>query len=244
MKAHLGIVFPIRINRYLASCGLGSRRSCETLVREGRIKVNGLIVRTLGQRIYPEDKVELDGNQLLCPQQKQTFLFYKPRGIVCSRKNAFGEKTIYDLLPPSVQSLFYVGRLDKESEGLLLLTNDGLLANKILHPKYHFTKSYIVSLGRAFDEKDKKDLLKGMYIEGKRVKAEEVIIQEENKLKVVLTQGMKRQIRIMLSILGYKVIRLRRIAIGPLTLGKMKPGELRPLTEKEKKSLYRACELL
>lgn len=244
MKAQPGVLWPIRINRYLASCGLGSRRSCEDLVREGRIKVNGQIVRTLGQKISAEDKVEIDGSLLLRPQQKQYFLFYKPRGIVCSRKDPFGGKTIYDLLPSSLHHLFSVGRLDKDSEGLLLLTNDGLLANAVLHPRYHFAKTYIVTLCPSFEEKHQKDLLKGMYIEGKRAKADKVIIENKNTLKIVLSQGMKRQIRTMLSLLGYKVTRLRRVALGPLTLKRMKPGELRSLTEREIKSLYGAFELL
>ncbi|WP_235277232.1 pseudouridine synthase [Methylacidiphilum kamchatkense] len=235
------MVEPIRINRYLASCGLGSRRSCEAFIRSGLVKVNDKIVRSLSVKINPQDKVEING-QILYPLKKDYILFYKPRGFLCSKTGLIGERTIYHILPPSFQKYFYVGRLDKDSEGLILLTNDGLLANKILHPKFHIPKTYLVSLATPFDENSKKALLRGMYMEGKIAKVQDVQIKEKNKLKIILTQGIKRQIRNMLSILGYKVTRLQRISLGPLTLKGLYIGQYRRLTKKEIDLLYAAIE--
>ncbi|CAI9086769.1 16S rRNA pseudouridylate synthase [Candidatus Methylacidiphilum fumarolicum] len=241
MKEKPPVLEPIRINRYLASCGLGSRRSCEAFIRSGLVKVNDKTVRSLSLKINPQDKVEFNG-QILSPLKKDYFIFYKPRGFICSKTGLLGERTIYHILPPSFQKFFYVGRLDKDSEGLILLTNDGLLTNKILHPKFHFPKTYLVSLASPFDENSKKELLRGMYMEGKIAKVQDVQIKEKNRLKIILTQGIKRQIRNMLSILGYRVTRLQRISLGPLTLKGLNVGQYRRLTKKEIDLLYAAIE--
>ena len=223
---------PMRLNRFLATAGLGSRRGCETLILEGRVTVNGQICTDLATTVTEDDFVKVGGKRV---QGERSFsvLLYKPRGYLCTAEDPEERRTIFELLPKSWPRVFHVGRLDKESEGLLILTNDGDLSLKLTHPRYKIEKEYEVTLDRHFDMEQAGKLLKGIYIEGGCARAEKVIQLRPNVIKLVLKQGIKRQIRLMFYSLGYEVEKLCRIRIGPLKQDGMRPGEWRMLTAEE-----------
>ena len=222
----------MRLNRFLATAGLGSRRGCETLILEGRVTINGKVCIDLSTTVSEEDFVKVGGKRV---QGERGFsvLLYKPRGYLCTAEDPEERRTIFELLPKSWPRLFHVGRLDKESEGLLILTNDGDLSLKLTHPRYKIEKEYEVMLDKPFDMEQAGKLLKGIYIEGGCARAEKVIRLRPNVIKVVLKQGIKRQIRLMFYSLGYEVEKLCRSRIGPLKQEGMRPGEWRMLTADE-----------
>lgn len=222
----------MRLNRFLASAGLGSRRGVEELITTGQVRINGRVVTDLATQVGPDDAVKV-GSRLLRTEQKITVLLNKPPGYVCTAKDEMDRKTIFQLLPPNWPRLHHVGRLDKESEGLLLVTNDGDLSLALTHPRYKIEKEYEVLIDKPFDPKDREKLLRGFHIIGGRAKSERVEILAPTHLRLVLTQGIKRQIRLMLYELGYEVERLARIRLGPLRIGEMRPGEWRLLTARE-----------
>jgi len=229
----------VRLNRFLASAGLGSRRSVEILIKGGRVRVNGRIVTDLATTVSPGDAVKV-GNRMVRSQPPVYVVLHKPRGVVCSADDERGRRTIFDYLPRNWPRVFHVGRLDKESEGLILVTNDGELSLALTHPRYHIDKEYEVALDRPFVPEDREKLLKGFRIEGGSARVEQVTILRPRELKIVLRQGLKRQIRLMLYALGYEVTRLRRIRIGPIKLGEMPVGEWRPMTPHELREIKRA----
>jgi 23S rRNA pseudouridine2605 synthase len=222
----------MRLNRFLASAGLGSRRGVEELITTGQVRVNGHVVTDLATQVGPDDAVKV-GSRLLRAEQKITVLLNKPRGYVCTASDELDRKTIFALLPANWPRLHHVGRLDKDSEGLLLVTNDGDLSLALTHPRYKIEKEYEVLLDKSFDLKDREKLLRGFHIMGGRAKAERVEVLAPQHLRMTLTQGIKRQIRLMLYDLGYEVERLARVRLGPLKIGEMRPGEWRLLTAKE-----------
>jgi 23S rRNA pseudouridine2605 synthase len=230
----------MRLNRYLALCGLGSRRSCEEIILGGGVRVNGRAVRELATMVQPGDTVVARG-RVVRPAESRFLLMHKPSGVLSSRASQGGKPTIYDLLPRDAGNLPHVGRLDADSEGLLLLSNDGALAQALTHPSRHVEKEYDVVLDRAFDTKFIPKLLKGIYLEEGRAKAAHVQVEGANKLRVVLTQGINRQIRRMFAALGYKVKRLTRTRLGPLKLGRLPRGAWRELSAREVESLHRAA---
>jgi len=231
----------MRLNRFLASAGLGSRRGVEELIKSGRVKINGRAVTDLATQVSPEDSVKV-GSRLVHAERTLTAALYKPPGYVCTAKDERDRKTIFDLLPKHWPRVFHVGRLDKESEGLLLLTNDGDLSLALTHPRFHIDKEYEVGLDRAFEPKHREKLLRGFRIEGGFAKIEEISTLAPQFLKVVLRQGIKRQLRLMFYELGYEITRLRRVRIGPLKLGKLRPGEWRLLTSAEVAALKKPTQ--
>jgi 23S rRNA pseudouridine2605 synthase len=230
----------MRLNRYLALCGLGSRRACEEIILGGGVRVNGRAVRELATMVQPGDTVVARG-RVVRPAESRFLLMHKPSGVLSSRASQGGKPTIYDLLPRDAGNLPHVGRLDADSEGLLLLANDGALAQALTHPSRHVEKEYDVVLDRTFDAKFVPKLLKGIYLEEGRAKAAHVHIEGANKLRLVLTQGINRQIRRMFAALGYKVKRLTRTRLGPLRLGRLPRGAWRELTAREVEALRRAA---
>ena len=230
----------MRLNRYLALCGLGSRRACEEIILGGGVRVNGRAVRELATMVQPGDTVVARG-RVVRPAESRFLLMHKPSGVLSSRASQGGKPTIYELLPRDAGNLPHVGRLDADSEGLLLLTNDGALAQALTHPSRHVEKEYDVVLDRTFDAKFVPKLLKGIYLEEGRAKAAHVHIEGANKLRIVLTQGINRQIRRMFAALGYKVKRLTRTRLGPLRLGRLPRGAWRELTAREVEALRRAA---
>ncbi len=233
-----------RLQKFIARAGFTSRRKAELLILQGRVKVNGEIVRTLGYKIDPEkDIVEVD-NKILKPESKIYLVLYKPVGYLSTLYDPFGRKTIKDLLYGKIYSRVYpVGRLDQDSEGLLLCTNDGELANYIIHPRYKIPKVYEVLIEGIPKEYELKKLREGVILEeGKTLPAEfDILWKDEKKeltfLRVVLYQGWKRQIRRMLALFGYRVLKLKRTKIGEIELGELKPGEFRFVNERERQWL-------
>lgn len=222
----------MRLNRYLAAAGLGSRRSCDQLISSGAVVINGTRIQNLATQVAEEDDVRVNGRRIHAATPV-TLLLHKPRGFVVTRSDERGRRTVYDLLPSEYSTLFHVGRLDKESEGLLLMTNDGALAQRLTHPSHTIEKEYEVSLDKSFDSADEAKLIKGFHIEGGRAKFERLRILTPKVIQVTLRQGLKRQIRLMLYAMGYEVERLRRTRIGGLTDYRLPPGACRRLTEKE-----------
>ena len=229
----------MRLNRFLASAGLGSRRGVEELITSGQVRINGRVVTDLSTQVSPTDAVKV-GNKLVHAEQSLSVLLNKPKGFVCTADDERDRKTIFDLLPPNWPRIYHVGRLDKESEGLLILTNDGDLSLALTHPRYKIEKEYEVLLDKSFDLKDREKLLRGFHILGGRAKVERVDVLGPQHLGLTLTQGIKRQIRLMLYELGYEVERLARVRLGPLKIGEMRPGEWRLLTAKEVTTLKAA----
>ncbi len=227
----------MRLNRFLASAGLGSRRACDDLIREGRVSINGQAVDNLATFVSPADSVRV-GRRVVRPKSHTYVLLNKPAGYVCTRSDELKRKNIFDLLPDDIGRLFHVGRLDKDSEGLIVLTNDGDLSQELTHPSHQVEKEYDVILDKSFDPTLIDKLLKGVFIEGGRAKMESVRMINPTKLTVILRQGLKRQIREMLWVAGeYRVKRLTRTRIGQLTDPKLKTGHWRPLRRPEIEAL-------
>jgi 23S rRNA pseudouridine2605 synthase len=225
----------MRLNRFLAAAGLGSRRGVEEIITAGRVKINGHVVTDLGTIVGPEDSVKV-GNKVVRPQQLIHAILNKPRGYLCTADDEKGRRTIFDLLPRNWPRVSYVGRLDKDSEGLLIVTNDGELSLRLTHPKFKIDKEYEVGVDRPFDPAHRDKLLHGVHIEGGWAKAEHVTICGPKALKLILRQGLKRQIRLMLHELGYEVTHLARTRIGSIRLD-IHTGEWRLLTAREIASL-------
>lgn len=222
----------VRLNRYLASCGVGSRRACDELIQQGRVEINGEIVTSLASRVLPDDHVRFDG-KLLRSQGPLTVLFNKPRGCLCTRDDPQGRETIYDHLPRNFAKLHYVGRLDYDSSGLLLLTSSGDLTERLTHPRYHVEKEYEVLVDHAFEPELVPALLEGFPFPEGHARMESVQIEGRRRLRIILTQGFNRQIRRMLSKVGYKVVRLDRVRIGGIVDELLAPGEHRVLNHRE-----------
>ncbi len=225
----------VRLNKFLASCGVGSRRGCETFIREGRVEINGEIIVDLSARVQPEDHVRFDG-KLLRSQGDITVVLNKPKGYLCTKNDPQGRKTIYELLPRKFANLNYVGRLDLDSCGLLLLTSSGQLTEQLTHPRFHVEKEYEVQLDRPFDGEKTEKLLEGIHLSEGLAKAESVHFDSRRRVRVVLTQGYNRQIRRMFSKLGYKVKRLERVRIGQLRMPVLSTGEYQVLNHQEVKA--------
>lgn len=231
----------MRLNRYLAACGLGSRRTCEQFIREGRVSINGHFIRELATTVAPDDEVRVAGRQLKPPMEPVVIALHKPKGILSTRSDERGRETIYSLVPGSFGRLFHVGRLDKDSEGLILLTNDGALSRDLSHPSRKAEKEYEVTLDAPLQADMIPRLVKGLPVEGKRARMERVHPIAPHVVRVVLTQGLKRQIRVMFSRIGLNVKRLVRVRIGSLQLGALKPGHWRPLQKSEIAALRDSC---
>jgi 23S rRNA pseudouridine2605 synthase len=228
-----------RLQKILARAGFGSRRACEELIRQGRVTVNGQVAQ-LGQKANPDrDHIAVDGRQLHLSYHRIYIAFHKPRGIL-SDQGSDHRPTVRNLVKLPGH-LFPVGRLDLRSEGLILLTNDGELANLLTHPRYEHTKEYHVYVEGHPDDETLRRWRQGVFLDGRRTAPAEVSVLRSERhhtwLRVVLREGRKRQIRRVAAMLGHPVHRLIRVRIGPVHLGSLKPGEWRHLTKRELKGL-------
>lgn len=233
-----------RINKYLAHAGLGSRRHVEEIIRAGRVAINGAVVRDLGTRVDAGQAVTVDGQ----PIQSERFVYWlvnKPRGYLSTNNDPAGRPRVIDLVPKVSQRVYTVGRLDEDSEGLLLLTNDGDLANRLMHPRFGIEKSYLVQVAGVPTRTDLQELTKGVWISEGHVKARSVkLVRKQGQsawLLIVLNEGKNREIRRMLARLKHKVMRLKRVGLGPLKLGALKTGRNRPLAHGELRQLRAAA---
>jgi 23S rRNA pseudouridine2605 synthase len=230
-----------RVQKILAAAGLGSRRGCEKFIQAGRVTVNGRVVK-LGEKADPEvDTICLDGTEIN-PKEKRIYLaVYKPRGILSSTRKEHGRKSVVDLVPDAGR-IFPVGRLDVESEGLMLLTNDGELTNWLTHPRYGHEKEYRVLVARQPDRKQIAAWERGVVLEdGYRTQPVSVHVEKPHGkgawLRIVMTEGRKRQIRETAAQIGLPIVKLIRVRIGSLKIGNLQPGQTRELTPTEVKAL-------
>lgn len=235
-----------RLNKFLAHAGIGSRRHCEELILRGRIAVNGDVVRELGTKIDPATQtVTIDGKAL--QQERHVYwLVNKPKGYLCTNHDPSGRPLAIDLVEHVPQRVYTVGRLDEDSEGLLLLTNDGELAQRLTHPRYGVDKTYLVQVAGKPDNTQLDQLLKGIWLSDGHVKASKIkrlkTQGESTWLEIVLQEGKNREIRRMLARLEHKVLRLKRVAIGPIQIGKLRSGKSRPLKGEDLERLQRASQ--
>ena len=231
-----------RLNKYLAHAGVGSRRSVEDLILAGRVTVGGRVVRDLATRVEPGQAVSVDGEAIKA-ERDAYWVVNKPRGYLSTNRDPAGRPRVLDLVAHIHERVYTVGRLDEDSEGLVLLTNDGDLAFRLMHPRFGVEKTYLVQVAGSPTRDDVQKLLAGVWISDGRARARSVKRLkkqgESTWLRVVLSEGKNREIRRMLARLGHKVLRLRRVAIGPVELGSLRSGKSRPLKPAEIEKLRR-----
>ena len=226
----------IRLNKYLASAGIGSRRACDALVQKGEVVINGETCLNPGYRVQPGDFIRASGRRIE-PLEVQSIVLHKPAGLVCTRSDENNRATIYELLPPRLHHLAHVGRLDLDSEGLLILSNDGELTQALTHPSHKIEKLYQVTTENAFENSILTQLEKGVFTEVGKARAVSVKRLSSRRLEMVLNTGLKRQIRYMIQAVGHRVKRLVRTKIGDLNLNTLKPGKWRFLEKSERDAL-------
>ncbi|SDI97407.1 pseudouridine synthase [Salimicrobium halophilum] len=236
-----------RLQKVMAQAGVASRRKSEELIRRGRVKVNDETITELGTKVSPQDEIEVDG----VPLEREApvyYLLYKPRGVISSVKDDRGRKVVTDYLPEIQERLFPIGRLDYDTSGLLLLTNDGSFANKLMHPKHKIDKVYVIKSRGIPSKEHMKQLRKGMEVDGEFLKAESAhILSTDGKknsaiIEITLHQGKNRQIRKMFDALGVPVDKLKRERYGFLDLHGLNAGDSRPLKPHEVKQLRQLAD--
>lgn len=227
----------------MAQAGICSRRQAEEKILQGLVSVNGQIVNTLGTQVdETKDEVRYNG-RLIAAEKKRYFLFYKPTGVLSSVSDSFGRPTVTDWFTQFDERLYPVGRLDANTSGLLLMSNDGDFVNQMIHPRYKIEKTYEALVRGRANEETVRQLRGGILIDGEKMKADEVRLirhlQEETVLDITIHQGKKRQVRLMCAAVGHPVVALVRTKFAFLTLENLKPGEFRPLTPQEVETLRR-----
>lgn len=237
-----------RLQKFMAEAGVASRRACEELIRQGRVTVNGETA-SLGRSVEPEqDRVELDGKPVQKEQRRTVILLYKPRGVVSTSSDPEGRRTVQDYFREIPERLYNVGRLDLNSEGLLLMTNDGALANRLTHPRYGVEKTYYAVCDGRLTASEAARLTNGIELEDgmtapARVDAVRTTQCGDTSFLITIHEGRNRQIRRMLEAVGHRTLRLKRERFGPLSLGTLAPGEWRKLSDEEIKKLENALGL-
>jgi len=231
----------VRLQKFLAEAGVASRRASEQFILDGRVAVNGEPVRVLGTKVDPvHDRIVVDGRPVRTRRRLYVAL-HKPRGYLCTRADPEARQTVGELLPKEWSNLYPVGRLDRDSEGLIFLTNDGEFSLRLTHPRYGVRKLYRVVVEGRFEPSHTERLRAGVLCEGERLKAQRVKILSANNtaslIEIELTEGRNREIRRMIEALTMNVLELRRIQIGPIKLGELRCGRWRTLTASEVKSL-------
>ena len=233
----------MRLQKYMALCGVAARRKCEEIIQSGRVRVNGQVVDQMGVQVEEGDRVELDGNVLLPQAQKRYILYHKPAGEVTTVSDDRGRDTVMDRFSGFEERLYPVGRLDYDSEGLLLLTNDGELAQRLTHPSCEVDKVYLARVTGAPSGEALERLRRGVYMDGdaRRTYPAKVSVLRGGEIYtdalVTIHEGRNRQVRRMFEAVGHKVLLLRRVRFGPLELGALRRGEWRELTQDEVEQL-------
>ncbi|MBI4835653.1 MAG: rRNA pseudouridine synthase [Candidatus Abawacabacteria bacterium] len=231
------MVKSVRLQKYIADCGICSRRKAEELIRAGKVTINDKIA-SLGNKVSPHDQVMISGKLISATVHKVTYLIYKPIGYTSSTQDRFAERLVTDLVPKSSDRLYPVGRLDKESEGLMLLTNDGDLAYQVTHPKFFLTKIYEINITPNFRPEDQNKLKRGMRDQKEFLQLDKLEVLSPIQLRISLHHGKKRHIRRMLRKCGYEVVKLVRTNIGPLSLADLAGKSYRPLKPLELATLH------
>ncbi|MBB2480956.1 rRNA pseudouridine synthase [Bacillus sp. APMAM] len=236
-----------RLQKVIAQAGVASRRKAEGLIIEGKVKVNGKVVKELGTKVSPSDKIEVEGIPLE-KEEKVYFLFYKPRGVISAVSDDKGRKVVTDFLPDIKERVYPIGRLDYDTSGLLLLTNDGEFANLLMHPRYEINKTYVAKVQGIPTKMALKQLEKGIRLEdGKTAPAKVKLLSFDKKkqksiMEITIHEGRNRQVRRMLEAIGHPVQKLRRERFAFLTLSGINAGEIRELTPHEVKQLRAMAE--
>ncbi|HUG54212.1 MAG TPA: pseudouridine synthase [Vicinamibacteria bacterium] len=229
-----------RLQKILSRAGVASRRAAESAIADGRVSVNGRTVRELGTKAdAARDEIRLDGVRVRAPAERVYLLLNKPKGVVTTRQDPQGRPTVMELVPP-VAGLFPVGRLDVNTEGLLLLTNDGAFAQKVAHPRYEVPRVYHAKVHRVPDAETLDRLRRGVRVDGEQLTVDRVrVLEAENNawLEVTLHEGRHHEVRRLLEAVGHRVSKLRRVGLGPLTARGLKPGQFRSLTPAEVRGL-------
>jgi len=228
----------VRLNRFLAAADVGSRRYCDELIAAGRVTINGQSCTNFSAQPGERDHVKVDG-KLVSLKRLLYIVLHKPAGFVCTRQDRHARDTIFDLLPPKFPRLFHVGRLDTQSEGLIVLTNDGAFAQRLGHPRYKIEKEYDVTLEHRWDPALTGKLVRGFFLDGQRAQMSSVRAIGPTHVRVILNQGINRQIRRMFYHVGYEVKRLVRVRIGNLRLGDLPRGDWRTMNRFEIKGFVR-----
>ncbi|MFW5866340.1 MAG: pseudouridine synthase [Armatimonadota bacterium] len=237
-----------RLQKLLARAGLGSRRGCEELISAGRVTVNGKKVEKLGAKASPGDDIRVDGRPVTIPEGHVYLVLNKPPGYVTTKDDPQGRPTVMDLVPNELRDrVFPVGRLDQDSTGLLMLTDDGDLAQRLLHPKHHVAKEYLADVEGTPSESQLRALRSGVELEdGRTMPAEVMLVAQgggEARLRITITEGRNRQVRRMCAAIGHPVRRLKRVAMGPLRLGELSLGAVRMLSESQVQALRLEADL-
>lgn len=235
----------MRLQKYMADCGVASRRACEKIIEDGRVTVNG-VPAVLGMSVEDGDEVRLDGKPLIQQEKRVVLMLYKPRGVVSTSSDESGRKTVQAFVSELPYRLYNVGRLDLNSEGLLLLTNDGELANRLMHPRYGVQKTYRVVCDGTLSASEIATLTNGVQLEdGLTAPARITNIRRSTTggtaFSITIHEGRNRQIRRMLEAVGHRTLRLKREAYGNLKLGDLRPGEWRYLSGEEIEGLKACC---
>lgn len=228
----------VRLQKVLAAAGIASRRASEEMILDGRVEVNGRIVTELGTRVDPEkDTIRVDGSRIPAPRRHIYLVLNKPRGVVSTMDDPEGRPTLSDYIPPRMPRLFHVGRLDTQTEGLIVLTNDGEFAHRLAHPSYEVSKTYMVEVLGGMDPRTLKRLEKGVTLDDGPVKPDKIKVVSRTEgrtlLRITLHEGRNRIVRRMMDAVGHPVERLSRTAIGPIMLSQLPPGETREITRDE-----------
>lgn len=228
----------VRLQKVLAAAGIASRRGAELLIDEGRVEVNGKVVATQGMRVDPErDHIRVDGSRIPPARHHAYLVLNKPRGVVSTMDDPEGRATLADYLPRRKDRLFHVGRLDTDTEGLILLTNDGDFAHRLAHPSYEVRKTYLADVVGNLDNKTLKRIEKGVTLEDGPVRPDKVKLvsrtDTRSLVQITLHEGRNRIVRRLMDAVGHPVDRLSRVAIGPVRVGQLKVGETRELTRDE-----------
>ena len=230
----------MRLQKVLANAGIASRRKAEEMITAGRVTVNGVVVTELGTKANPEDTIAVDGNPVGDGAQKIYIMLHKPEGVVTTVTDPFNRPTVMDLLKDIPTRLFPVGRLDYDTSGLLLLTNDGDWANTLMHPRHEISKIYIASIKGTPTEASLKTFRTGIEIEGRRTAEAQIEIiptgnkaAHTSKVRIIIKEGRNRQVRKMCEAIGHPVVRLKRVAVGILKLNDLPRGKWRHLTAHE-----------
>ncbi|MEE0958218.1 MAG: pseudouridine synthase [Ruminococcus sp.] len=232
---------PIRLQKFIAQCGIASRRKAEELILQGKVKVNGKPA-VLGDKVTSADKVTLSGKRIVMPKTHYRYIMlHKPRGFITTMNDERGRKCVAELVANVGERVYPIGRLDKDSEGLLIFTNDGEFANKVMHPRNSVYKYYRVTVRPGITEEQLVKLETGVEIDGQKTAPAivHVVHKEEGRvvLEMILHEGKNREIRKMCDAVGLEVARLKRTQIGGVKMGMLKQGDWRDLTEKEVKNL-------
>ena len=232
----------VRLNKYLAQCGVCSRREADILIAEGKVLVNRKTAQP-GLRVSERDEVICNGKKLANRNEKVVLAYYKPLGVTCTEKDRFADKTLKDAFDYPIR-VTYAGRLDKETEGLLLMTNDGDLIQRLMRGTEHHEKEYVVKVTKELDPDFKEKMEAGVFLSelNRRTKPCKVEILGKYTFKIILTQGLNRQIRRMCQEMGYRVNALQRIRVANITLGKLKPRTFRRINGEELQDLYAMIE--